>query len=192
MMKRLPVICAVLMLSGCVSVAKVETGERTIGERMRVTIEGAWNHLNAPGLGPAELWTMEGAPVDQLLLYSGIKDGQPIHAEDFGSGEKKSFSFRSNMQPDEIASLFEGMLTRDGSRYKLMKLEPASFSGQKGFRFEYSLARKVDNAQLLGVGYAAVSRGELFAVIYMAPRLVFYPRHIARVDSIGKSMRITP
>lgn len=192
MMKKLPLVCVVLMLSGCVSVAKVETGERVVGERMRVTIEGSWNHLNAPGLGPAEVWTMEGTPVDQLLLYSGIKDGQPIHAEGSGSGERKSFSFRSNMRPDEIAALFEGMLTRDGSRYRLTTLEPAIVAGQKGFRFEYSLTRKVDNAQLLGVGYAVVSRGELFAVVYMAPRLVFYPRHIARVESIGRSMRITP
>lgn len=191
-MKKLFVLCALLLLSGCVSVAKVETGERTVGERLLVNIDGAWNHVNAPGLGPAEIWTMEGMPVDQLRLYSGIKDGQAMHAESAGSGERKSFSFRASMQPDEIAGLFEGMLTSDGSRYRLGKLEPASFAGQKGFRFEYSLVRKVDDVHLSGVGYAVVNRNELFAVVYMAPRLVFYPRHIARVEHIGKSMRIKP
>ena len=65
-----------------------------------------------------------------------------------------------------------------------------AFGGEKGFHFAYSLVRKVDNVQLSGVGYAVVSRGELFTVLYMAPRLVFYPRHIARVEHIGKSMRI--
>ena len=187
-MRKLALLCAVLMLSGCVTVAKVETGDRAVGERLTVSIDGAWNQLNAPGMGPAEVWTMEGTPVDQLLLYSGLKDGQAIHAG--GGGGQKDFVFRANMQPDEIASLFEGMLTRDGSRFRLQKLEPASFGAQKGFRFEYALVRKVDNVQLSGVGYAAVSRGELFAVVYMAPRLVFYHRHIARVEHIGKSMRI--
>lgn len=189
-MKKLLLSLAVLLLSGCVSVAKVETGDRAVGDRMNVTIEGAWNHVNSPGMGPAEVWTMEGMPVDQLRLYSGIKDGQALHAD--RGGQQKNFNFRSTMQPDEIVALFEGMLTRDGSRYRLEKLEPAGFNGQKGFRFEFSLVRKMDNVQLSGVGYAAVSRSELFAVVYMAPRLVFYPRHIARVEQIGKSMRIKP
>lgn len=189
-MKKLLILCVVLLLSGCVSVAKVETGPRTIGERLTVTLDGAWNHVDAPGVGPGQLWTMEGSPVDQLRLYSGIKEGQALHAEQ--GGQQKSFTFRSNMQPDEIASLFEGMLTRDGSRYKLEKLEPMSFNGQPGFRFDYSLVRKVDNVHLSGVGFAAVSRNELFAVVYMAPRLVFYPRYIAQVEHIGKSMSIKP
>ncbi len=191
-MKKLALLCTLLLLSGCVSVARIETGERTVGERLNINIDGAWNHISAPGMGPAEVWTMEGTPVDQLLLYPGIKDGQAIHAETAGAGKQKSFEFRARMQPDEIATLFEGMLTRDGSRYRLVKLEPMDFSGQKGFRFEYSLVRKIDNVQLTGVGYAVVNRGELFAVIYMAPRLVFYPRHIARVEHIGRSMRVKP
>lgn len=190
-MKKLLAVTIAFLLTGCVSVAKVETGERAVGERMQVTIEGSWNQLSFPGAGPAEIWTMEGTAVDQLLLYSGIKNGQAIHAESSGT-DKKNFEFRSTMQPDEIATLFEGMLTRDGSRYKLVKLEPVMLSGQNGFRFEYSLVRKIDSVQLSGVGYAAVNRGELFAVVYMAPRLVFYPRQIARVEQIGKSVRIKP
>jgi len=191
-MKKLLIPVLLLMLSGCVSIAKIESGDRAVGERMTVHIDGAWNHVNAPGIGPAELWTMEGTPVDQLLLYSGIKDGQAIHADTGGARGKKDFNFRADMQPDEIASLFEGMLTRDGSRYRLVKLEPANYSGLRGFRFEYALVRKIDNVQLSGVGFAAVSKSELFAVLYMAPRLVFYPRHIARVEHIGKSMRVKP
>ncbi len=143
-------------------------------------------------MGPAQVWTMEGTPVDQLLLYPGIKDGQLIHAEFGESTKQKNFAFRSGMQPDEIVAIFEGMLTRDGSRFKLERLEPMAFGGEKGFRFAYSLVRKVDNVQLSGVGYAMVNRGELFTVLYMAPRLVFYPRHIARVEHIGKSIRVKP
>lgn len=94
------------------------------------------------------------------------------------------------MQPVEIATLFEGMLTRGGSRFKLVKLEPVTFGGIKGFRFDYSLTRKVDNVQLSGLGYGAVSKGELFAIIYMAPQLAFFPRHVARVDQLSHSARI--
>jgi len=192
-MRIILALLLLLALAGCVSVAKVETGEHTIGERMTLTLDSAWNKINLPNGGPAETWTMEGIPVDQLLIYSGIKNDQLIHAEprSTGSGSTpKSFRFRSNMQPDEIVTLFEGMLTRDGSRFTLTKLEPAPFGGLKGFRFEYSLIRKIDNVQLSGVGYGAVSKGELFAIIYMAPRLAFFPRHVARVEQLCRNARI--
>jgi len=182
-----------LALAGCVSVAKVETGEHAVGERMSITLDSAWNKLNLPNGGPAETWTMEGLPVDQLLVYSGIKNDQMIHAEPRATGAgatPKSFRFRSNMQPDEIVAMFEGMLTRDGSRFTLVKLEPAPFGGLKGFRFEFSLIRKIDNVQLSGLGYGAVSKGELFAVLYMAPRLAFYARHVAHVEALCRSARI--
>jgi hypothetical protein len=182
---------ALVLLAGCVSVSKVETGENAVGERFTVTLAGAWNHINAPGLGPAQVWTMEGLAVDQMLLYSGLKDGEAIHAPYRGPGpDRKSFEFHSKMQPHEIAALFEGMLSRDGSTFKLLKLEPASFGGARGFRFEYALVRKVDNVQLSGVGYGAVDRGELFALVYMAPRLAFFGRYAPTVEAIAKSARI--
>jgi hypothetical protein len=178
------------LLAGCVAVAKVEKGERAVGSRMTVSIDGAWNHINAPGMGPAETWTMEGLPVDQLLLYSGLKDGEAIHAAGQGGPNAKVFNFQAKMRPDEIVGLFEGMLTRDGSRFKLTRLEPIAFGGQKGFRFEYALTRKIDNVQLSGIGYAAVSAGELFAIVYMAPRLAFFPRHKDRVEHMARNARI--
>jgi hypothetical protein len=185
-MRNLLLLLALLALSGCVSVAKVETGQRAVGERMTVTLEGAWNHIDAPGIGPAQHWTNEGLPVDHLALYAGIKDGQAIHAAQPG-GEQKTFSFRSSMQPEEIVAMFEGMLSRDGSRFGLTKMEPVQFGGRKGFRFEYSLTRKRDSVLLNGFGYGTVSKGELFAILFQAPRLHFYPMYSARADQIGRS-----
>jgi hypothetical protein len=186
-MKRILIAALLLVLSGCASVAKVESGERAVGERLVLMLEGAWNHVSAPGMGPAQVWTMEGLPVDQLLIYSGIKDGEAVHAA--GGGQQKSFAFRAGMQPDEIVAMFEGMLTRDGSSFKLMKLEPAAFGG-KGFHFEYTLTRRVDHVQLSGIGYGAVSKDELFALLYAAPRIEFFPRHRARVEGIARSVKI--
>ena len=66
-------------------------------------------------------------------------------------------------------------------------LEAAMFGGLKGFRFDYSLIRKRDNVQLSGFGYGAISKGELFSILYMAPRLHFFPMYSARADQIGRS-----
>jgi hypothetical protein len=177
-------------LGGCVSVAKVEPGTRAVGDRLTVHLDGAWNQINAPGLGPAQIWTMEGLTVDRLMIYSGIRDGEVVHAEGPAASKLKSFSFRSSMQPHEIVSMFEGMLTRDGSSFKLSKLEPAKFGGLNGFHFEYAVIRKQDNVQLSGFCYGSVSRGELFAVLYIAPRLGFFPRHAPQADQISRSALI--
>jgi hypothetical protein len=187
-MRKLLGVLVIAALAGCASVNKVESGDQTIGERMSLHLEGAWNHVTAPGMGPAQTWTMEGLPVDQLLIYSGLKDGDALHAGT--SVAQKSFNFRSSMQPDEIVALFEGMLSWDGSQFKLVKLEPVTFGGGKGFRFEYALIRKADNAVLSGVGYGTVNNGELFALLYVAPRLTFFARHKERVEQIARSARI--
>ena len=188
-MRRLIIVVCVLALAGCVAMAKVEKGDRAIGDRLAVKIEGAWNRLDASDLGPAQTWTMEGLPVDSLLIYTGIKDGDLMHASGRG-GNQKEFAFRSNMQPDEIVAMFEGMLTRDGSSFKLVRMEPSAFGGVKGVHFEFTRIRKVDNVVLSGAGWASVSKGELFAMLYMAPRLGFFPRHAPDVERIAKSAKI--
>jgi len=188
-MKILIATVLVIILAGCASAVKVSSGENTLGDRLTVTLEGPWNQIKAPGLGPAQIWTMEGMPIDQLLIYTGLKDGEAIHATN-SSSKSKTFNFRASMEPDEIVSLFEGMLTRDSSTYKLVKLEPAGFGGGKGFRFEYSLVRKIDNVKLSGVGYGAISQGELFAIVYQAPQLTFFSRHKRRIEQLAVSARI--
>jgi hypothetical protein len=190
-MRNLAIALFLAALAGCatVSTKKIESGDAVVGERLQVTIDGAWNHISLPNAGPAQIWTMEGLSVDQLRIYSGIKDGEVIH--DTRNSTLKSFSFRSNMQPDEIVSMFEGMLTRDGSTFKLTKLEPASFGGGKGVRFEYAMVTKEDSLPVSGVGFATVQNGELFAMLYSAPRLGFFPRHQGRVEQIARTAKIT-
>src|SRR4051794_3029338 len=135
-MKILLAMILVAGIAGCATtqITKVESGEQLIGDRLQIKVDGPWNHLDTTLLAPAQAWTMEGLPIDQLLIYSGVKDGEAIHPIARGSSAK-SFNFRSNMQPDEILAMFEGALTRDGSTFKLAKLEPAAFGGAKGLRF---------------------------------------------------------
>ena len=188
-MKKLLLALLLVTVAGCASVRKVESGPNAVGERLTVNIDGAWNHLDFPGIKPAQLWTMEGVTIDEFLVYPGIRDGDVIHAEGSG-GRQPKIVFRSRMQTEEIVSMFEAMLTRDGSVFKLLRLEPYPFAGRRGFRFEYERIRKVDNVQLRGVVFGAVDNGELFALLYHAPRLTFYPQHQARVEAIARSASI--
>ncbi len=190
-MKKLFLLGLVVLLASCASVRKVEPGNRPVGERLVINLQGPWNHLDFPAVKPAEVWTMEGVTVDELLIYSGIRDGQVIHPEGPSRGtEVKKFAFRSGMQAEEVVSMFEGTFTRDGSSFKLVKLEPYTFGGRKGYRFDYELIRKEDNVHQLGMGFGAVDNGELFALVYHAPRLTFFPRHKERVEAMAKAVVI--
>lgn len=189
-MRTLLVGILVVLLAGCASVRKVESGANTVGDRLSIEIEGNWNHLDFPGIKPAQVWTMEGVTIDEFLLYSGIRDGQAMHPEAPAASKRKNFVFRSAMQTEDIVAMFEGVLSRENATFKLLRLEPYAFGGKPGFRFEYETVRAMDHVQLLGVGFGAVDKGELFALLYHAPRLTFFPRHKARVEAIAKTAKI--
>lgn len=189
-MKLILLIVAIVGLSGCATVRKVETGVNTVGERFSMHLDGPWNHLDFPSIKPGQVWTMEGITVDELLIYSGIKDGQAMHPEYAASSNKKNIVFRKDMPTEELVAMFESVLTRDDSIFKLKRIEPSAFGGKKGFLFEFERIRKFDNVQQLGFGYGAVDKEELFAMIYLAPALTFFPRHQARVEAMAHTARI--
>ena len=185
-MKKLLLLLMVLVLAACASVRKIESGTHAIDERMALQIEGPWNHIDFPGIKPAQVWTMEGIHVDELLIYSDIKDGEAMHSS-AASANKKDVTFRTTMQTEELVSMFEAVLTRDGSTFKLVKIAPQDFGGKKGFAFEFERTVKVSNVVQQGMGFGAVDKGALFAVVYVAPRLTFFPRHRANVEAIVRS-----
>lgn len=190
MTRLLLVVILTSVLAGCASVRKIESGAVSVGDRLNISIEGNWNHLDFPAFKPAEVWTMEGVSVDELLIYSGIRDGQAMHPENAAGAKKKDVVFRNTMPLEEVVSMFEALLTRDDSTFRLTKVEPYPFAGRKGVRFEYERIRKADSVVQSGLGFGVIDKGELFALVYLAPRLTFFPRHKARVESMAKSVLV--
>ncbi|MCH7342384.1 hypothetical protein LZ017_03190 [Pelomonas sp. CA6] len=187
---KLAALCVALVLSGCAAVTKVASGDAVVGNRLALKLDTAWNQFEQ-GLGNnTPTWTVEGITVDALQFYVGIKDGQPITRLMDNDKSKKPLNFRADMQPADIVALYEALLTRDGSSFQLEKLEPASFLGGQGFRFEYALNRKVDDVPMRGMAYGAVRNGELFVIHYSAPRLVFFPRYQPRVEALIRSASV--
>jgi hypothetical protein len=192
-MRRLLLVLLAFELAGCAvptKMEKVDSAQQNVGARLEMTLAGAWNHFQSAQIAPARVWTMEGLPVDELRVYAGVKSGEAIDAGGPAVAGAKKIEFRAGMQPDEIVAMFEGLYTKGGSTFKLDKLEPWSFGGEKGFRFEFTFTRKVDGVVNLGVGYGAVSKGELFALLYVAPRLSFFPRSKGKVEQIARSARL--
>lgn len=192
-----PALVAALLLGGCApAMVKVDTGELTINDAMRVTLTQSWNRFEARGLpvrvspmGAHELWTSDGLTLDVLAFFAGIGEGQPVGTALPGS-KKDLPTFRAGMSPHEIVELYEALVTQDGSVFSLRRLGPASLGEAGGFRFEHALTRRADGLRLAGVGYGAVVQGRLHLITYTAPRSEFYVGKAAGVEAVAASARI--
>lgn len=189
MNRRHVLLLSTLVLGGCAAATKVAVGDAVVGDRLIVPVDSEWNQLsgNLSGGRAAAVWTIEGLPIDQIAFFVGIANGSELAAP---GRDKRPLVFRATMQPDEVAALFEAFYTRDGSAYKLDRLEPTAFIGERGLRAQFTLVRKEDDVRCSGTLWAAVRKGELHAMAFVAPTIVFYPRLVGRVEKIAGAARL--
>lgn len=184
---RLVLAACASILAACSNVAVVEHGDALVSDRLSVQIDQPWNRFENSAAGPIPTWTREGFTVDALQFFVAVKDGKPIAP---ARDKAKPMIFRDGMQAHEIVSLFENFYTQDGSTFKLDRLAPDSFLDGDGFRFEFTRLRKRDDVRLSGVGWAAVSGGELTAIVFTAPRIHFFGAEIGEVERLAGSARL--
>jgi hypothetical protein len=193
--RLLAVLMLALLLGACTTVAKVE-GEQVVKGRLAVSVPAAWNRIDDPWSSePYETWTQEGLPLDHLRLWGGVKAGQPLVSKPMAffrwSDEKdrRVPTFRAGMPPDKLVALFEELYELSGT-VRVTKVEPAAFAGEKGVRFEFTLARRGDDLVLRGVGWVAARGDELYAATFLAPDLGFYARLLPMAEAVVKTARI--
>lgn len=194
-MRLLAALVLAALLAACTTIARVE-GEQVVGGKLVVTLSDAWNKVSDPWeSGPYDVWTQEGIPLDHLRLWGGVRSGQPLVARPTmlfraaGAKEPRYPTFTAGLRPDRLVHLFEQLYGNEGA-VQVTRVEPAVFAGQKGVRFEFTLARRADDLVLHGVGWIAVHRDELYAATFAAPRLAFYPRLLPLAEAVVRSARI--
>jgi hypothetical protein len=185
---------ALVALAGCAQIVKVEPGQVTVKETLRLTTTSAWNRFElqfplsvAPGA--SEVWTQDGITLDALAFFVGVAQGQTLGSAIPGTS-KTLPQFRSTMTPGEIVELYEQMVTQDGSAFTLKRVAPGRFGGQPGFRFEHTITRKSDNVLLKGVAQGAVVKDKLYLVAFTAPSIYYFDRHAPQVEPLLASAEI--
>lgn len=188
---RLATLCLVLALGACAvaNVTPVVSGENAVSDRLTLVVDQPWNQFARNLRGNIPTWTHEGITLDSLQFWVGVKDGAPIVGSPKDKGAA-ALTFKSAMQPAEIVALYQSLYTRDGSSFTLDRLEPVEFLGQPGFRFAYSMVRKVDDLRLRGMAWGAVRNGELFLIDFSAPRLAIFDRLLPSVQALAASARV--
>jgi hypothetical protein len=175
-----------LLLAGCATPATFDPGPVTIQERLVVDSTG-WNRFADKAPATTEFWTIDGIALDRLRFFVGVGDGETLAKP---LGKRPLPAFRAAMSPHEIVELYEAFTTEDASSFSVTRLAPAAFLGSEGFRFEFDLTRRLDQLALRGVGYGAVVDGRLYLVIYSAPAMHYFARHLPAAEAAVASARL--
>ena len=194
-MKTIVALLLALFLAACTTIAKVE-GEQVVNHKLSVNVSAAWNKVTDPwDSGPYDMWTQEGVPLDHLRLWAGLESGKALVAKPTvlfrspGEKDPRYPTFTAGLPADKLVSLFEALYANEGV-VNITRVEPTLFAGQKGVRFEFTLARRADDVILKGVGWVAEHKGELYAATFAAPRMAFFSKLLPMAEAVVKTARI--
>jgi hypothetical protein len=190
---KMMAVAVLVVLSGCTKPATwvgLPPGEVVVRDRLAVRIDGAWSRLDGTQEPKHDVWTSDGMPLDQLHFHTGIAEGESLVVVKDRPADKPIPRFRKEMQAQDVVELYESFASRDGSVFTLEKLAPARFADEDGFRFEFSRVRKNDEVRTRGVAYGAIHRGELFLMVFEAPRIHYFAKHLPRVEAIAQSAHV--
>jgi hypothetical protein len=199
-MKRLFAVLLALLLAACANVSRMD-GEQLVNDRLAVHLSQAWNKVSDPwDVDPYDTWTQEGIPLDHLRFWGAVRPGQPlmtkpaVFSRAVDAKERRVPTFRQGLTAEKLVGLFEELYATAGT-VTITRVEPAVFAGEKGVRFEFTLARRRDDLDMQGVGWVAVRSDptwgeELYAATFVAPKLSFYQRLLPMAEAVVKTARI--
>jgi hypothetical protein len=199
-MNILATLLLAFSLAACSIMTRIE-GDEVVNEKLVVHVSEAWNRINDPWEGESyDTWTQEGLPLDQLRVWGAIKPGQALmnkpqfYSRGADSHEPRVPTFKPGLSAEKLVSLFEELYANEGA-VTVTKIDRGSFAGQPGVRFEFTLARRVDDLVLRGVGWVGVRNSpvegeELYAATFMAPQAGFFPRLLPMAEAVVKTARV--
>lgn len=140
----------------------------------------------------SELWTIDGTPLNRLLIYSKIRPGEHVFQL---SRERKSRPdgpwYRTGMRLDELQALVvDGLADQGWVGIDASNLRPHRFGSVEGLRFDLDLTNA---GGLIYRGTAAVAErdGRLTVLVWLAPREYYYGRDAAAVSAMLDSLDFT-
>lgn len=188
-MKTLVSLLLIALLAGCASpFTRVDNARVVVRERMAVAAEGDWNRFTPPGSRHREIWTQHGMPLDVLVFFTGVADGDTLN--DQATASKKPPKFKTSMSPEDVVALFENMLAGDGGRFELQQLEPYVVDGGEGFRFDFVYTVRNEEIERSATAIATTRDDRLYAMVYAAPRGRYFEHGLPGARRLMGSLHI--
>ena len=156
---------------------------------MRVTPPVEMNRLGARPGRQAELWTIDGLPLNRFLLVAGVPAGQPMLRER-DRKDKPLPRFDPSVDATGLFDFFSQSLTAEvpGLTVTLGSLEPAERAGCSGVLASWRSVTIEDEVERSGRALLCVRRGQFHAVSLSAPTLHYFGRDQATLEALIDSI----
>jgi hypothetical protein len=176
-----------LLTAGCTNGARpIDAGKPADMHGIAVTPQSFWTQF---GSSSDVVWTQDGAGLDELHFYIGVKDGQPLFPVP-GAGKDDIGKYRSTMLPNDVEDLFVATLGK--TRFKNVRAErlrPCPYGTATGFCFELSFANG-DDLEMRGRVLAAKLPDRLDILFFLAPSEYYFDTVSASADQVFSSIQI--
>ena len=183
---KLALLMIALFSTACQTWTRVDPSkpfEITEGYRVEPQIE--WSRMK---LEHIDFLTVHGGGLESLRLTRGLEDGDPLLAP--ASSKDEMPVYRGSMSANEIAELTEDTMTRSGGvQVETSGLEPYSFAGLDGFRFDLAYASEA-GLRYTGLAAGATFEERLYLVLFTAPALHYFGSYRETIEDLIESVTI--
>jgi len=171
----------------------IEGGEKVsvAKEKLSVTPKQDWNRSSRRPSAYGELWTLDGFSLNELSFFAAVPSGKTIYYN-LNSSEQPLPKFKSAMLLTDLAELFESSnrIALKTSLFEVGKLEPARLGENDAVRFRYEYAVQGDELKRKGEAVAAIIKGKLYLINFVAPAIHYFDRDIKKVRALIDTIEI--
>jgi hypothetical protein len=191
-MKFFPLLSSLSLIS-----SSAIAGNSLIAENQPVAVAKAamivkpgreWNKMGARPGRYAESWTLDGDTLNELTFYGGVESGRTLFRE-VDKRNKPLPHFSTTMLLTDIPVFLEESyrIALGTTLMSIGKIEPATFAGRKGVRFEYAFTRQGEELRRRGEGYATIADHKLFMITFEAPVLYYFDASVGAAREVIQS-----
>lgn len=156
---------------------------------LRVSAPTGWNRWSKKPIKKGERWSFDGPLLNRIDFFVGLQSGDTF-AREANKKREPLPKFAPTMKATDVAEMYEATLRAFGeaSDFTLDAIEPAPFSGAKGFRFAFRYS--ADELARRGEARGAIVGGRLYLIVLDAPELHYFDAARPGFTAIADSARV--
>jgi hypothetical protein len=190
---RLLGVLLIFLLTGCAAYGLVKPERQTVGGVISVQPGIAWNKVATQNLqGKIEVWTLDGPPLNTLMFFTGVPDGEPLFTvRGQAAKQEKPPVFRATMNPLEVQELLEATVARtfQTTIVEAHDLKPTSLASGRAFRFETRMVGR-DEVERDGVFVGTIRNQKLYGAWFQGAKLHYFARYLPEFDNLVASAQL--
>jgi len=147
-----------------------------------------WNMASARPSKKGEMWTIDGATLNELSFFAGVAPGEAL-VKERDKKNKPLPKVTSGMLLTDIPPLLEQTMriALGTSLFEVETMEPAKLAGHDAITFRYRYVVEADNLERRGEARAALVNGKLYVINFSAPKIHYFDRDIDAVRRLMDS-----